>query len=185
MIRLCSASPTRAQLLRGAGIAYTQSPVDFDEEAITASSAKAFVYHAAKGKLEAAERHYGLAMPLLCADTVIAAHDGTILRKARNVEEARAILLRQSGSTIAIITSMHYKRDDLYLSDISATHYRFAPFDPEDLERYLRSGAWEGKAGACMVEGFCQPYIQEVRGLQSTAMGLQVEVLHPWLEGDR
>ncbi|NPA87509.1 MAG: septum formation inhibitor Maf, partial [Epsilonproteobacteria bacterium] len=30
-------------------------------------------------------------------------------------------------------------------------------------------------------EGFCKRYIKEVRGLESTAMGLQVEVLKPWL----
>jgi septum formation protein len=33
-----------------------------------------------------------------------------------------------------------------------------------------------------MVEGFCKPYIREVRGLESTAMGLQVEILRPWIE---
>ncbi|MBD3806311.1 MAG: septum formation inhibitor Maf, partial [Sulfuricurvum sp.] len=39
-----------------------------------------------------------------------------------------------------------------------------------------------GKAGACMVEGFCKPYIREVRGFESTAMGLSIEVLKPFLE---
>jgi len=185
MVRLCSASPTRAQILKQAGIACLQSPVDFDEERIDIAVAKDFVYHAAKGKLEAAERLYGLAMPLLSADTVIAADDGSILRKARSVEEARELLRRQSGSRIAIITSLHYKQDDCYLTDTSATHYRFAPFEADDLEAYLRSGAWEGKAGACMVEGFCKKYIRQFRGLESTAMGLQVEVLRPWLEALR
>jgi septum formation protein len=33
-----------------------------------------------------------------------------------------------------------------------------------------------------MVEGFCKKYILEVDGLESTAMGLQVEVLLPWLK---
>jgi septum formation protein len=67
------------------------------------------------------------------------------------------------------------------LVDISATHYKFAKFDEDDLQRYLDSNLWQGKAGACMVEGFCKPYIREVRGLESTAMGLQVEILLPWL----
>jgi septum formation protein len=69
----------------------------------------------------------------------------------------------------------------LELLDISATHYRFDDFDPDDLEAYLESGAWRGKAGACMVEGFCKSYIREVRGYESTAMGLSVEVLKPFL----
>jgi len=181
MICLCSQSPSRALLLRKFGIAFEQKPVDFDEDQITTAVAKDFVYHASKGKLEAAERLYGLEVPLLCADTVIAAADGTILRKAKDVADARAILHKQSGSTISIISSLHYRRKDLLLTDISATHYRFAPFDEEDLEAYLQSGQWQGKAGGCMVEGFCKKYILEVEGLESTAMGLQVEVLKLWL----
>ena len=51
----------------------------------------------------------------------------------------------------------------------------------DDLERYLDSGEWQGKAGACMVESFCRRYIKEVRGYESTAMGLSVEVLKPFL----
>ena len=65
--------------------------------------------------------------------------------------------------------------------DISQTDYIFKEFDPQDLERYLESGEWRGKAGACMVEGFCKPYIKEVRGYESTAMGLSVENLLAFL----
>jgi septum formation protein len=57
----------------------------------------------------------------------------------------------------------------------------FDTFDTQDLERYLESGEWRGKAGACMVEGFCKPYIKEVKGYESTAMGLSVEVLQAFL----
>ena len=185
MLCLCSASPTRAQILREFGIDFVQRGVVFDEEQIETDDAATFVYQAAKGKLEAAITQYGLETPLLCADTVIAAPDGTILRKARDVQDARAILMKQSGSQIAIITSMHYRSAALYLTDTSATHYRLAPFDPDALEDYLRSGQWEGKAGACMVEGFCRSYIRDVRGRESTARGLQAEVLLPWLERAR
>ncbi|MFA6395344.1 MAG: Maf family protein, partial [Sulfurimonas sp.] len=54
--------------------------------------------------------------------------------------------------------------------------------DPDDIDRYIASGEWRGKAGACMVEGFCKPYIREMRGYESTAMGLCVEVLKPFLQ---
>ena len=181
MIYLCSQSESRALLLRNAGIDFEQKPADFDEEQIKTTVAKDFVYTASKGKLEAAERLYGLNVPLLCADTVIAAADGTILRKAKDVEDARRILKKQSGSTISIISSLHYKTKRVLFTDISATHYRFAPFEEADLEAYLQSGEWQGKAGGCMVEGFCKKYILEVNGFESTAMGLQVEVLKPWL----
>ncbi|WP_294954974.1 septum formation inhibitor Maf [Sulfurovum sp.] len=182
MICLCSASDSRALLLRKFSVSFVQKPADFDEDRIITSVAKDFVYQASKGKLEAAQKLYGLDMPLLCADSVIAASDGTILRKAKNVEDARRILKLQSGSTISIVSGLHYKTQKMLFVDVSATHYRFAPFEENDLEAYLESGLWQGKAGGCMVEGFCRKYILSVNGYESTAMGLQVETLLPWLE---
>jgi len=182
MICLCSSSESRALLLNNFGVNFIQKSVDYDEEQITTTIAKDFVYTASKGKLEAAIREFGLEVPLLCADTVIATADGSILRKAKDVEDARRILKIQSGSTISIISSLHYKSKTLAFSDISATHYHFTPFEEADLEAYLESGLWRGKAGACMVEGFCKKYIQSVDGYESTAMGLQVEVLLPWIK---
>lgn len=181
MICLCSASESRASLLNNFEVEFVQKVPEYDEEQITTTIAKDFVYTASKGKLEAAVREFGLEVPLLCADTVIAAQDGTILRKPKNVDDARRILKIQSGSEISIISSAHYRSKTLLFSDISATHYYFAPFDDTEMEMYLQSGLWEGKAGGCMVEGFCKKYIRFVRGYESTAMGLQVETLLPWL----
>jgi len=181
MVILCSASASRALLLRNFGIEFIQKVPEYNEEQITTTIAKNFVYTASKGKLEAAVCEFGLDIPLLCADTVIAAADGTILRKPKDIGDARRILEIQSGSEISIISSVHYRSKRLFFLDTSATHYRFAPFEKEAMEAYLQSGLWEGKAGGCMVEGFCKNYILEVRGFESTAMGLQVETLLPWL----
>jgi len=180
-ICLCSQSESRALLLRNFGVDFMQRSADFDEEQIRTTVAKDFVYLASKGKMEAAVREFGLEIPLLCADTVIAAADGSILRKAKDVEDARRILNIQSGSSISIISSAHFRSQALAFSDISATHYHFAPFEEDDLEMYLESGLWRGKAGGCMVEGFCKKYIKSVDGYESTAMGLQVETLLPWI----
>ena len=157
--------------------------MDFDEESLQIDDARNFVYHASKGKLEAAQAAFGLEMPLLVADTVVAGPSGEILRKAKDQKDAEHILRLLSGNEIAIVSCAHLKSPRRYFLDLSATHYRFAPFDEEEMRRYLESGEWQGKAGACMVEGFCKPYIREVRGLESTAMGLQVEIIRPWIEG--
>lgn len=182
-ICLCSSSESRALLLNNFGVDFIQRSPDYDEEDIRTTVAKDFVYIASKGKLDAAIREFGLDIPLLCADTVIAAADGRILRKAKDVEDARRILNIQSGSTISIISSAHFRSKTLAFSDISATHYHFSKFDEDDLEAYLESGLWSGKAGGCMVEGFCKKYIKSVDGYESTAMGLQVECLLPWIKG--
>jgi len=180
-ICLCSSSESRALLLKKFNIDFIQKSPNYDEEQITTTVAKDFVYTASRGKMDAAIREFGLDIPLLCADTVIMASDGTILRKAKNIEDARYILNIQSGSQITIISSLHFKTKKFLFSDISATHYYFEEFKKDDLEEYLTSNLWRGKAGGCMVEGFCKKYIKSVDGYESTAMGLQVEVLLPWL----
>jgi septum formation protein len=181
MIRLASSSQTRAKLLSKANIGFIQEVKDFDEESIIASSAKNFVYQATLGKYKTNLKAFGFNdYPLLVADTVVTSQN-KILRKAKNIDEARAVLMTQSGSVTSIITCMIYQSKDLKLIDISSTDYVFDNFDLDDLENYLQSDEWRAKAGACMVEGFCKPYIKEVKGYESTAMGLNIEVLKRFL----
>ena len=177
MIRLASSSKTRAELLSDAKVEFVQQNVDFYEDGIIASSPKNFVYQATLGKYMANLEAFGIEdFSLLVADTVVTSQN-KILRKAKNIDQAREILLTQSGSATSIITCMIYQSSKMKLMDISSTDYIFDIFDKNDMEEYLLSGEWQGKAGACVIEGFCKPYIKEVRGFESTAMGLNVEVL--------
>jgi len=181
MLRLASSSLTRAQLLNAAGIPFFQESIDFDEDAIVSSCPKNFVYQATLGKYRVNYEKFGcLDYPLLVADTVVTAQ-GKILRKAKDEADARAILQTQSGSDVSILTCMIYKTPSLELLDISSTRYFFDLFNPDDVDRYIASGDWRGKAGACMVEGFCKSYIRQTRGYESTAMGLSIEILKPFL----
>ena len=177
MVRLCSSSITRAKLLEDANIEFVQDGVDFDEDSIIASSPKNFVYQATLGKYKEALKEFDFnEMPLVCADTVVTAK-GMILRKAKSKAEAINILKTQSGDKTSIITCMIYKSSSKEVIDISETLYYFDKFDQNDLDEYIKSGDWIGKAGACMVEGFCKKYIKGVRGFESTAMGLNTELL--------
>jgi len=181
MIRLCSNSPTRAKILKDFNIEFVQSPISFNEDLIEAKNPKSFVWEVVKGKLEEAKRIYDLDIPILVADTIVSANN-KILRKAKDKEDAKEILLEQSGNEVKIITAMILKAKDFEFSDISVTKYIFKEFDKKDLEEYLNSSEWVGKAGACMVEGFCKKYIKEVIGLESNAMGLGAQKLIPWIE---
>jgi len=180
MIILASNSESRAKILKDFGVEFTQKGCDFDEEQIVATSPKNFVYQATMGKLEACKKELGLKTPILVADTVVTA-DNQILRKAKDVADAKRILALQSGAITSIITCMVYASKSITIVDISATQYHFAAFEKEDLQAYLDSGEWRGKAGACMVEGFCKPYIQKVTGLESNAMGLGIEKILPFI----
>ena len=177
MLRLASSSQTRALLLKNVNIEFVQESVDFDEDKIIALTPKNFVYQATLGKYGANLKAFGLHdFPLLVADTVVTSQN-KILRKAKCVGEARDILMTQSGNITSIITCMIYHSKEKKIIDISQTDYIFDDFEKKDLDNYLESGEWRGKAGACMVEGFCKRYIKEVRGYESTAMGLNVELL--------
>ncbi len=180
---LASKSPTRAKILKRHAVGFSQVSIDFDEDSLGYSNPKDFVYHATKGKIGAYLSKHNLDFPVLCADTVVCADD-LILRKAKDKEDAKEILLRQSGNSVSILTCMIYKSKKMEFIDLSTTKYLFKPFNMDKLEAYLDGDAWKGKAGACMVEGFCKKYIKEVIGLQSTAMGLSIERLMPFIELD-
>ena len=181
MLRLCSSSKTRAMLLQEANIEFFQESKEFDEDSIIATSPKNFVYQATLGKYDANLKEFGCEdFPLLVGDTVVTSQN-QILRKAKCVDDARNILMTQSGSITSIISCMIYQTPQKKLIDISQTDYIFDIFNLDDLDLYLESGEWRGKAGACMVEGFCKSYIKEVRGFESTAMGLNTDTLKVWI----
>ncbi|MDR0761652.1 MAG: septum formation inhibitor Maf [Campylobacteraceae bacterium] len=181
MVALGSSSSTRVKILENANISFVQRALDFDESGIKSTNACDFVYEITKGKAVHYLKTYPFDMPFIVADTIVAA-GGRLLGKARDMDEAREMLCLQSNSNVSIITCVIYKSAKLEFTDLSSALYEFDRFESGDLETYLKSGEWQGKAGACMVEGFCKPYIKSVNGLESTAMGLSIEKLLPFLE---
>ena len=181
MIRLGSNSPTRSLLLKNSGIDFIQNGGDFDEDSITTTNPKSFCYEATKGKFDELYKKYGIEdMPLLVADSVVTC-EGKLLRKAKDLADARNMLELQSGNKTSVITCMIFKSKTKEIIDISITTYEFEKFEKKHIEEYLNSGECFGKAGAIMVEGFCKPYIKSVIGFESTAMGLCVEKLKRYL----
>jgi septum formation protein len=181
LIRLGSNSTTRALILKTFGIDFIQNGGTFDEDSIITTNPKSFCYEATMGKFKDLYKIYGVEeMPLLVADSVVTC-EGKLLRKAKDLADAKAMLELQSGNLTSVITCMIYKSKEKELIDISITTYEFEQFDKKHIEEYLESGECFGKAGAIMVEGFCKPYIKKVIGYESCAMGLCVEKLKPYL----
>ncbi len=181
MIRLGSNSPTRVKLLKENNIKFIQNGGNFDENSIKALNPKSFVYEATLGKYNELFKKYGCEdMPLLVADSVVTTNE-LLLRKAKDVNDAKKMLELQSGNKTSVITCMIYHSIYKKVIDLSITTYEFKKFDKTDMEEYIKSGECFGKAGAIMVEGFCKPYIKSVVGYESTAMGLCVEKLKLYL----
>ncbi|MGB5792411.1 septum formation inhibitor Maf [Poseidonibacter sp.] len=185
MIRLGSNSPTRALILKNNNIDFIQNGGNFDEDSIKTTNPKSFVYQATLGKYKELYEKYGVQdMPLLVADSVVTAN-GELLRKAKDINDAKRMLDLQSNNKTSVITCMIYKSKEKEVIDISITTYEFSKFIDQHQEEYLNSGLYKGKAGAIMVEGFCKPYIKNVTGFESTAMGLCVEKLELFLSPNK
>jgi len=171
---LCSNSKTRAELLKKAQIPFIQKGCEFDEDSIPTKNPLEFVKLATTGKFKECLKCFGDEIPLLSADTVIT--DGkNLIRKPKDVGDAKRLLLLQSNSKIDIITYQIIGYKGKVYDNLSTTTYYFDKFDDKDLEEYLKSGKWAGSAGACKVEGFCKKYIKNMTGYESTAMGLTIE----------
>lgn len=181
MIRLGSNSPTRALILKNFKIDFIQNGGTFDEDSILTTNPKSFCYEATKGKFDELYKKFGIDdMPLLVADSVVTCQ-GRLLRKAKDLDDAKDMLELQSGNKTSVITCMIYKSKTKEIIDISITTYEFLSFDKKHMSEYLASGECFGKAGAIMVEGFCKPYIKSLKGYESTAMGLCVEKLRAFI----
>ena len=174
MLTLCSNSKVRATLLKKANIPFIQNSCEFDEDSIKTEIPLEFVKKATEGKFKECLKCFGDKTPLLCADTIIT--DGkTLIRKPKNREEAKKLLLLQSGNKIDIVTYHILGFKGKIYTHLATTTYYFKIF--EELENYLESGEWQGSAGGCKVEGFCKKYIKSQQGYESTAMGLCIEWL--------
>ncbi len=180
MLRLCSASKSRKQILEYHKIPFIQCDNGFDEEQLSVDKPSDFVYQATLGKHKSALKLYGLEFPLLVVDSVIDC-EGVLQRKAKNEVEAREFLESQSGKILKILTCAILHCRQFFYINLSQTCFEFLSFESQDLESYLKSGAWANKAGAVMVEGFHRNYIKHQVGATSNAMGLNIESLLPFL----
>ncbi len=169
---LASASPRRVELLARIGIVPTTiDPAESDE---TPGKAELPDKHAerlaaAKAAVVAA-RHPGVAV--LAADTVVAA-GRRILPKADDEATARACLELLSGrrhrvhSAVTLIGADGRARHRLSTSIVA-----FKRFERPELEAYLATGEWRGKAGGYAIQGWAEAYVRLLIGSHSGVMGL-------------
>ena len=117
-------------LLDNFGIEYIQQSPDYDEEQITTTDAKEFVYIASKGKLKASIEEFGVELPLLCADTVIASSKGEILRKAKDEADARRILIFKVARISPLSLHCTIKKKSIFLAISPPRPINLLPLKP-------------------------------------------------------
>lgn len=189
MVFLASSSASRALLLEQNGIAYEQIPFSYDESAICAikTAARSYSQAVVELKVKQFKAHFGLQLgqflergAIVFADSSVICK-GQILGKAKDESHARAMLELQSGAKASVYSAMSVLSKDFTLPALSVASYDFAPYPKSEIDKYIASGEWQGKAGAMMIEGFSGRYILAQHGDISTAMGLDVPLLKAFL----
>lgn len=186
---LASASPRRLALLEQVGIRPDLlMPADIDETPMKRETPRRLAIRLAADKAQTAQeaplvKKLGNKTFILAADTVVGL-GRRILPKPESAEEAAATLWLLSGRSHWVYSAVtllgpggrSWRR-------CSETKVRFKRFSREDVETYLKSGEWRGKAGGYAIQGRAESFVRSLSGSHSGVVGLPLyETVH-LLEG--
>ncbi len=187
---LASASPRRLMLLSQVGVEPDAlRPATIDETPKRAEMPRSCVTRLARAKAEAArdlianDPDFAEAY-VLAADTVVT-HGRSIFGKPKNVDEAMAMLLRLSGRSHRVLTGLCLiTPDDRVRLKVVETRVRFKRLSKEDMESYLASREWRGKAGGYAIQGLAGCFVQKLSGSYTNVVGLPLTEVVAMLLGE-
>ena len=175
---LASGSPRRLGLLNQAGIEPDSLlPAEVGEIPIKGELPRALATRLARAKAEAALNMVRLDEELrgayiLAADTVVAV-GRRIMPKAEMLDEAAACLRLLSGRNHRVYTAVCLVTPkETFRHRLVETRVRFKRLSKEDLEAYLASGEWRGKAGGYAIQGLAGTFVVKIVGSYSSVVGL-------------
>jgi len=169
---LASASPRRLDLLRQVGLEPAEiDPADLDETPAARELPRAYALRMARSKLAVVvPRHPGAVV--LAADSVVVC-SRRILPKAETEAEARVCLGRLSGRRHRVLGAVAVGfPDGTVRTRLVETIVRFKRLEPAELDDYLRSGEWRGKAGGYAIQGRAARFVDFLSGSYSNVVGL-------------
>jgi len=177
---LASASPRRRDLLAQIGITPDDiQPADIDETPLKDETPRRLAERLAKGKANAIDADGYV----LAADTVVAV-GRRILPKAETELEARSCLELLSGRNHHVFTGVAVRapngRSARRVVDSVVTFKRLS--QPE-IDAYIDTGDWHGKAGGYAIQGPAGALIPKIRGSYSAIVGLPLYETRSLLEG--
>ncbi len=167
---LASASPRRLDLLAQIGVTPSRvAPAHINETPRRGEEPRPYVQRMAREKADAVD---GAGAFLLAADTVVAA-GRRILPKAETQDQARACLTLLSGRRHRVLTAVVLVAPDGRRTErLSESVVTFCRLTPRDMDAYVASGEWEGKAGGYAIQGLGASFIRFLSGSHSNVVGL-------------
>src|SRR5215204_2265825 len=187
---LASGSPRRLGLLNQGGIEPDQLlPADIDETPLKGELPRAYATRLARVKAEAAldsVRHSDELRGsfIVSADTAVAV-GRRILPKADLLDEAAQCLRLLSGRNHRVHTAVCLVTPTgAFRQRLVETKVRFKRLNDEDIEAYLASGEWRGKAGGYAAQGIAGSFIVKIVGSYSNVVGLPLYETTTLLAGE-
>lgn len=173
---LASASPRRVELLAQVGVVPdTIAPADIDETPQRREEPGPLAKRLALGKaqaiVQAITQEEGDAW-VLAADTVVGL-GRRILGKPETSDEARRFLSMLSGRRhrvyggVTVISPTGNVSRRLVVTAVS-----FKRLETAEIDAYLESGEWEGKAGGYAIQGHAGGFIRGINGSYFNVVGL-------------
>lgn len=178
---LASASPRRIELLQQAGIEPDRLlPAELDETPLRAEHPRSLAKRLSRSKAETAlEMLQKEGAPtdafILAADTVVSV-GRRILPKAEVSDEAAYCLRLLSGRSHRVYTGVcMINPAGKVRQRLVETRVRFKRLSAEELDAYLASGEWRGKAGGYAVQGLAGSFVVKIVGSYTNIVGLPLQ----------
>lgn len=167
---LGSGSPRRRELLAQIGVeADDIRPPDIDEDPRPDELPRPYCVRLAREK--------ALAIPasddeiVLSADTTVAL-GRRILGKPENAAEAAQFLYALSGRRHRVVTAVAVRRGDKLWERDVVTQVKMKSLSDAEVNAYLASGDWRGKAGGYAIQGPAGAFVPWINGSFSAVVGL-------------
>ena len=187
---LASASPRRLMLLAQVGIEPDAlRPATIDERPRMGEMPRALVSRLARAKAEAARDQIANDKDIadayvLSADTIVAV-GRRVLMKPMHLAEAVASLQRLSGRSHRVLSGICLiTPEDRVRMKIVDTRVRFKHLTKSEIEAYIASREWRGKAGGYAVQGLAGCFVQRIVGSYTNVVGLPLTELVALLVGE-
>jgi len=167
---LGSGSPRRRELLAQIGVVADDiRPPDIDETPQTAELPRLYCIRMALEKVKAVQAE--AEDIVLAADTTVAL-GRRILGKPGDVGEAAAFLHDMSGRRHRVITAVALRRGDQIWQRDVVTGVKMKPLSDDEVNAYLATNDWQGKAGGYGIQGPAGAFIPWIQGSFTGVVGL-------------
>ena len=170
---LASASPRRKQLLEMLGLDFEVRPAKGEERLPDGIGPEEAVRRLSLQKAASVAQECAPEDVVIGADTIVW-HDGRILGKPKDEQDAARMLSALSGNVHRVYTGVTVIRGETVLSAAEETKVRFRRLSGPEIDAYIKTGEPMDKAGAYGAQGCASLFVEGIEGDFFNVMGLPV-----------